>query len=98
MYPKAVLVYLEDLSDRRMLVRIYFQMKAGRMGGSQHYWQTTQEARAAAMGRVERQKGCAGVSEKNARMPWAALDDALAKRRALCHACMIRPTSSTAWD
>lgn len=34
---------------------------------------------------------CWGVI-KIARMPWAAPDDALAKRWALCHACMIRPT------
>lgn len=91
--------YLEDLSDREMLARIFFQMKAGRTSGSQHYWQIAQEARAAATGRVERLKGCTGVSGKNARVPWAALDDALAKRWALCHACMIRrPTSPTAWD
>ena len=36
-------------------------------------------------------QGCAG---KSARMPWAALGDALAKRLALCHACMTWPTSS----
>lgn len=60
---KRSLFISKDLSDRGMLVRIYFHMKAGRVSGSQqHYWQMTMKMRAAAMRWVERQKGCAGVS------------------------------------